>query len=117
MPRAGLRQPPPAPRKRRLRKAITPTGRVKRKLNFDEEPKPNPATKKSNASKKKEVKVKGPEVVKEETQSRKLRDENGVKGEKDLAVDEEHKEKESEEATPVRSAEERGGKSADTEVK
>ncbi len=31
------KEPPPAPRKKRLRKAIKPTGRVKRKLNFDEE--------------------------------------------------------------------------------
>lgn len=31
------KQPPPAPRKRRLRKSIQPSGRVKRKLNFDED--------------------------------------------------------------------------------
>ena len=37
MGRRGSRQPPPAPRKERLRKCIRPTGRVRRKLNFDEE--------------------------------------------------------------------------------
>ena len=30
------RQPPPAPRKQRIRKDIKPSGKVKRKLNFDE---------------------------------------------------------------------------------
>ena len=118
MPREGLRQPPPAPRKRRLRKAITPTGRVKRKLNFDEEPQQNTVAKKSKPrSKKEKVKVKETEVKKEETPSKRLRDENEETVKGHLEVDEGQKEIESEEATPVRSAQEREGKSADTEVK
>lgn len=111
MPREGLRQPPAAPRKRRLRKAITPTGRVKRKLNFDEEPRQKTVAKKCKPSKATELK-------KEETQPKKLKDENGIKVKEDLELDEgeRKKEKASEDVTPVRSAEERGEKSADTEV-
>ena len=36
MVKRGSRQPPPAPRKRKLRKCIRPSGKVKRKLNFDD---------------------------------------------------------------------------------
>lgn len=37
MEKRGSNQPPPAPRKKRNRKCIRPSGKVKRKLNFDEE--------------------------------------------------------------------------------
>ena len=36
MEKRGSRQPPPAPRKKRYRKCIRPSARVKRKLNFDD---------------------------------------------------------------------------------